>query len=85
MSNPSRAFDAGYESARRAIADRARRRKKRDMRWTQEDYVIFNQQWEEFLAGWMQAIREDKQQQLSWEEFYFPEDFEDKEPDWGGR
>ena len=65
-------FEAGVEAAKRAIADRARQRKKRELRWSSEDYINFNSEWEQFLAGWMKAIKEDKERQLSWEEFYFP-------------
>ncbi len=71
MSDPT-PYEAGMEAAKRAIADRARRRKKRELRWSSDDYHAFNSDWEQFLAGWMQAIKEDKERQLSWEEFYFP-------------
>lgn len=74
MSGEQTAHDAGYEAAKRAIADRARKRKKEDLRWQREDYQHFHSEWEQFLAGWMKAIREDKERQLSWDAFYNPDD-----------
>jgi len=78
MSNLS-PFEAGLKAARKAIADRAQQRKKRELRWTTEDYYQFSNEWEQFLEGWMKAIREDKERQLSWDDFYFPTCEEDEE------
>lgn len=78
MSNLS-PFEAGFEAARKAITDRARQRKKRDLHWTVEDRYKFSAEWEQFLEGWMKAIREDKERQLSWNGFYFPTCAEDEE------
>ena len=77
MSNLS-PFEAGFEAARKAIADRARSRKKRDLVWTVEDRYAYSADWEQFLEGWMKAIREDKERQLSWDDFYFPTCAEDE-------
>lgn len=63
-------FDAGYGAAKRAISDAARRRKKKNIQWRREDYAEFNREWEQFLDGWMKAIKEDREKQLSWDEFY---------------
>ncbi|MGI4791539.1 MAG: hypothetical protein ACRYFS_22175 [Janthinobacterium lividum] len=47
--------------------------------WSAEDRFDFHADWEQFLEGWMKAIREDKERQLSWDDFYFPTCAEDED------
>lgn len=67
MSDKTPAYDAGYESAQRAIAARGGTWK---LRPQQADFDTYVSDWEEFLQGWVQAVREDREKQLSWDFFY---------------
>ena len=67
MSDKLPAYDAGYQSARKAIAVCGGTWK---LRPQQDDFHSYVSAWEEYLEGWMQAVREDREKQLSWDFFY---------------
>lgn len=67
MSELTPARDAGYQAAQDAIRQRGGTWK---LRPRQDDYTQYVAEWEEYLEGWMQAIREDREKQLSWDFFY---------------
>lgn len=67
MSELTPARDAGYQAAQTAILQSGGNWKLRPL---QKDYILYVAEWEEYLAGWMQAIHEDREKQLSWDFFY---------------
>ena len=67
MSEPTSARDAGYQAAQDAIRQRGGAWR---LRPRQGDYAQYVASWEEYLEGWLQAIREDRDKQLSWDFFY---------------
>lgn len=67
MSEVTTAKNAGYLAAQDAIRQRGGTWK---LRPRQDDYARYVTEWQEYLEGWMQAICEDREKQLSWDFFY---------------
>lgn len=68
MNAHARAYRAGCRAATRAIADGTAHRMPRELRPTAKK----GEAWDEFLAGWIAALREDRERKVTWDKTYPP-------------
>ena len=74
MSEQTPAYEAGYKAAQMALQQRKGNKPVVPGRQLRN---YWEKHWTEFITGWSQAVKDDKELQASWNLFYEPRPYND--------